>query len=177
MTFFVDINNVGTGKVYEGKLYLVLVNASGQNVGGAMFDIGAIKPGKKVSVSTGLVLSPTTPEGVYTAVAEAHALTGKDNKELKAQGLSAFLVSDGLPDGLVLGATPQNNQPTVLGTNTVKVAASKSAQNATLAIIFFSLIGIYLAIRLIKKREYLVELFTKGVSFKERVYSFRLFLL
>ncbi|HVT01097.1 MAG TPA: hypothetical protein VHE53_02565, partial [Patescibacteria group bacterium] len=179
VTFFMDVKNIGTGKVYEGKLYLYLVNSKGQGVGGTVFDIGAIKPGKKITVSTGLVLSPNTPEGVYTAVAEADAVTGPQNSSLTASATSSFLVDDGLPNGLVLNnATPKTPEPKVLGATTTKVASqNNTANNASLAFLFFGLMGTYLLIRLIKKREYVYELFTKGVSFKERVYSLRLFLL
>lgn len=64
VTFFVDVTNTGTGKVYGTKLRLALLY-NGQDVGGPLFELGDIPAGKTIHVSTGLVLSNTTPSGYY----------------------------------------------------------------------------------------------------------------
>ena len=81
-------------------------------------------------------------------------------------------------DNLVLGEEEEGDIPSILGTsNTPQATGGASAQNLILLGLFLAFVSTYLAIRIVKKREYLAELFAKGLSFKERVYSFRLFLL
>ena len=177
VTFFIDVKNPGTGKIYETKLHLYLVY-DGQNVGGTVFDLGVINPKKKAIVTTGFVLSDDAPAGEYVAVALAKGLAGEERKEIVSVSESKFLVGGVVFDNLVLGEDEEGDVPSILGTsNTPQATGGASAQNMILLGLFLAFVSTYLAIRIVKKREYLAELFAKGLSFKERVYSFRLFLL
>lgn len=178
VTFFIDVKNTGTGKVYDTKLHLFLVY-EGKNVGGTAFNLGEIQPGMKSKVSTGFVLSKNAPAGIYAAVALATGEIGSGKIESHAQ--SYFQVGNGYLGSAITEENNNNDQestPAVLGqSNTGSVAKGASAQNVALYALFIFFSTSYLVIRAIKKREYLAELFTRSLTFKERVYSFRLFLL
>jgi len=174
VTFFVDVKNPGTGKIYETKLFLYLVS-DGQNVGGTFFDLGVINPGKTMKVTTGFVLADDTPPGEYIAVALAKGLAGEARDEIIDNAQSTFSVA-GVLGSIVQGE--EEDEPSVLGsTNAPYGTQGTNAQNMILLVLFSTFVSIYVVIRIIKKREYLAELFARGMTFKERVYSFRLFLL
>jgi hypothetical protein len=175
VTFFIDVNNPGKGKAYDVKLYLYLV-LDGKNVGGTVFDLGEIHPGKKSKVTTGLVLSKTAPEGFYTAVAKAVGATGEGRIEGQAQ--SNFIVGDLASDWQVVftNNNDQEEEPQVLGQTNIDKGSAANTQDRILLALFAIFSSTYLIIRMLKKKEYLAELFAKGLTLKERVYSFRLFL-
>ena len=177
VTFFVDVNNPGTGKTYETKLYLYLVYDN-ENVGGTVFDLGAIGAGKKVKVTTGFVLSNDAPEGAYIGTAVVKGTTGeKDRKNLISSAQTNFDVGQSLAAPLTVDPEAKDAPPAVLGAKNIDQGVASSAQDRFLLYLFLLFSSSYLGIRIVKKREYLAELFTKGLTFKERVYSFRLFLL
>lgn len=174
VTFFIDVKNMGTGKVYETKLDLFLMH-NGENVGGTTFDLGVIGPGKKTKVTTGFVLSENAPPGTYVARARASGSTGENRQALSSVGDSAFRVG-----GTVLTANTQNssendNDSSVLGAKTPRVI-SESTRNNVLTLLLLYFVLAYLGIRAIKKQAYLRELFSRSITLKERIYSFRIFL-
>jgi len=176
VTFFVDVKNPGTGKVYDSRLYLYLVYDN-EDVGGAAFDLGEIGAKKKARLTTGLVLSENAPPGTYIAVAVVKGTTGEDKKDLVASAQSDFII--GQVAGLALGTGGNGDQDasTVLGAKNLTPRVASTTQERILLLLFLLFSFVYFAIRIIKKREYFAELFAKGLTFKERVYSFRLFLL
>lgn len=177
VTFFVDVKNPGTGKVYDSRLYLYLVY-NNENVGGAAFDLGEIGAKKKVRLTTGLVLSENAPGGTYIATAVVKGTTGEDKKNLVASAQSNFIIGQ-VAGGLISGTETNGDQDasSVLGAKNLAPKVASSTQERILLLLFLLFSFVYFAIRIIKKREYLAELFARGLTFKERVYSFRLFLL
>jgi len=101
ITFFMNVKNTGTGKVYGTKLLLSLIDEYGE-IGGVVFDLGDIEPGKGVKVTTGLVLSKSALGGSYIARATAFGRVGPDGAEI-----SAFADSDVLIKGLLPAAVKQ----------------------------------------------------------------------
>ena len=176
VTFFVDVKNPGTGKVYDSRLYLYLVYDN-KDVGGAAFDLGEIGAKKKVRLTTGLVLSENAPHGTYIAAAVVKGTTGEDKKNLVASAQSNFIIGQvaGLASGT--GGNGDQDASTVLGAKNLVPKVASTTQERILLLLFLLFSFVYFAIRIIKKREYFAELFARGLTFKERVYSFRLFLL
>ena len=75
VTFYVNVRNIGSGKIYNAKLYLSLIK-DGVNMGGGEFDLGDIESGKRVYVTTGLVLSSQIAGGLYQGQAYVTGDTG-----------------------------------------------------------------------------------------------------
>src|SRR3989338_2465097 len=176
VTFFVDVKNPGTGKVYDSRLYLYLVYDN-EDVGGAAFDLGEIGAKKKARLTTGLVLSENAPPGTYIAVAVVKGTTGEDKKDLVASAQSDFIIVQVAGLALGTGGNGDQDASTVLGAKNLTPKVASATQERVLLLLFLLFSFVYFAIRIIKKREYFAELFAKGLTFKERVYSFRLFLL
>src|SRR6185312_899404 len=101
---FANVQNTGTGKVYNGALHLSLIKDN-QEVGGADFTLGDIAAGHGAKLSTGLVLSHAIEPGMYIARVTATGTTGDNNTNLSVSADSSFLVS-----GLGYGSN-QPNQP------------------------------------------------------------------
>lgn len=179
VTFFMDVTNTGLGKVYDTKLYLYLVNAQGQNVGGTVFDLKELGAGKKMKVSTGLVLANTTPGGYYTAVAVAQGVTGPDNTAVQGEALSNFLISGGGSTALLSDSDSSEvsqDKPTVLGVNNVDDKTGRT-RDTLLLYLLLGLVTTYVGIRVMKKRDQLSLLFVPNSSFRKRLYTLRMFLI
>lgn len=90
--FFIDVQNPGTGPVYDGKVTFNLITPSG-NVGVIKnFDIGKLDPGKKAKISFGLVLSDQAPSGYYYGAFEATGNVGPDGAEISTYGETSIKV-------------------------------------------------------------------------------------
>jgi len=175
VTFFVTAKNTGTGKVYGVKAYLYLIY-NGENVRGTTFDLGDIDAGKGKKLTTGFVLSNKALKGSYTARVELTGNVGPDNSQVTASADSFFNV-------FVNPAFASDNihnkiNPAVLGSNYPAAAIKDTAPSKDLAL--YALLGTvlsYLILRGIRQRKTLTDIFTKNVSFKEKVFALRMFLL
>ncbi len=102
VTFFVDVKNVGTGKVYGATLVLSLIK-DGEDMGGGIIPIGDIEAGRGFKITTGLVLSKNALAGNYLAHAEVFGIVGPDDSEISAYSDSFFEIrtKGGLVNNLV----------------------------------------------------------------------------
>nr|MBI5455410.1 hypothetical protein [Candidatus Levybacteria bacterium] len=180
VTFFVKVKNPGSGKVYETKLKLYLIK-DGKIAGGTTFDLGAIPAGRTVNLTTGFVLSKNAPGGQYIARAYAVGETGANNDKVNATADSTFRVfgAQNLTQALTTGGS--NNKPpqSVLGANvnaSDKAAIARTAEQMLYLSILILVIFAYTSIRLIRKKEFVMAIVTSN-TFKEKLYSFRMFLL
>lgn len=103
-TFFITVQNTGTGTVYNGKLIFNLNAPDGNLVAAQTFEFGELKPGQKVKISFGAVLSKTAPGGAYEALAEATGKTGPQDTEVISDSSTRFLVGGPVID--VSNVTP-----------------------------------------------------------------------
>lgn len=92
VTFFFEIKNPGTGKVYETYMRLSLINEDGVDVGGGVFPLGDLKQGEGFKISTGLVLADETAPGRFQAHAQVFGYVGADSEEITAWSDSYFRV-------------------------------------------------------------------------------------
>jgi len=179
VTFFIDVKNPGTGKIYDTKLYLYLVY-EGENVGGTSFDLGTIEAGKTTKVTTGFVLSNTAPLGNYTTVALARGLSGEGQQEIIATSESTFNIGEGFGT-LALSEGDDEGEGESLPAGILGTSEAQGAKGLNPAkvfmILYSGLVLIYLMMRAFNKRAYLTELFGRGISLRKRAYSFRSFLL
>lgn len=179
VTFFIDVKNPGTGKIYETKLYLYLVH-NGENVGGTFFDLGGIEAGKTTKVSTGFVLSDDAPYGEYTAVALAKGYSGEGKEEIISTSESEFKIGKYFAPGLILDDSDNAEGEKILGgvLGTSEAQGAQGFNPAKAYLVGYSvLVFIYLLMRAFNKRVYLEELLGRGISLRRRAYSFRSFLL
>ena len=103
VTFFVDIGNPGSGRVYDTELYIGLLK-DGVDLGGVQYHLGTVKPFGTLRVSTGLVLSNIAQPGIYTARAVVTGHVGPNNDSVRAfsdslVSIAGFLAS--IPQALV----------------------------------------------------------------------------
>ncbi|MDP3987993.1 MAG: hypothetical protein Q8P80_02510 [Candidatus Levybacteria bacterium] len=177
VTFFVNVKNTGSGKVYDAHLNLYLVK-DGKNVGGTTFNLGDIGVGKSVKLSTGLVLSASTPGGVYSARTDVTGTVGPDDSEVFATAGSQFEVYGATATTSILDGTNTGPEsaPKVLG---AVYKNNKNTQNEDQRLLYILIITVsgYIAIRAVRERENLVKVFQKGSSIESRMRSLRLFLI
>jgi hypothetical protein len=178
VTFFVNVNNPGSGKVYETKLNLYLIK-DGQNVGVATYDLGAIDPGKTVKITTGLVMSDKAPAGDYIARAFVQGSIGTGSDNVSAQADSLFKVFG--PTKSILTAASTFNKPktnAVLGAQYPKPVLKVNGSNSAAALYaLLDVILAYIVFRVFRYRKRLAEILAKNMSIKERLSSLRMFLL
>lgn len=175
VTFFVKVKNPGSGKVYETKLKLYLIK-DGKIAGGTTFDLGAIPAGRAVNLTTGFVLSKSAPGGHYTARAEAFGEVGQDNQKISAFGDSTFKVlgSSYMP---IIGENSEDI-PAVLGSKYPIISNQKGTSTTDIAL--YTLLAVliaYFTIRGVRQRKQFAEIFSRNISFKEKLVAFRMFLL
>ncbi|MBI3984725.1 MAG: hypothetical protein HY344_02170 [Candidatus Levybacteria bacterium] len=174
VTFFVKIKNFGTGKVYGTKLKLFLVK-DGVNMGGGLFEIGDIPGGRSVKLSTGLVLSKNALPGEYFAVALAEGNVGPDGHMVSGQAQSNFKIFG--KTTLATLSTNTQNPPEVLGSKNFDKVTAGQTREQMLFLLLVAVIAAYSSLRVIRKRQYIAELFASGVPFKIRLNTLRMFLL
>jgi len=176
VTFFINVKNTGTGKVYGTSLKLSLIY-QGQNVGGATINIGDIQPGKTAKVSTGFVLTKTTPPGKYIARAVAVGNVGPDNSSVSASSDSFFTV---FGNALTFLTNSKGNNPKVAVLGSQNRLANKSFAQQTQAapFLYLLLLGIllYVIIRLLKNTNYVFVILSSR-TFKEKIYFLKILLL
>lgn len=172
VTFFINIKNTGTGKVYGTKLKLFLIH-NDQVAGGATFDIGDIPAQTGKELNTGFVLSKQAPGGLYIARAIVTGNVGPDNHFISAGADSEFSILNNL--SFITNQTPHVS---VLGSqnNPKNNTATESASSNYLLLSLILVLTAYFLIRGIKKREYLKTLLLSK-DMKEKVYSLRIFLV
>lgn len=178
VTFFVKTKNTGSGMVYGAKLHLYLMK-DGKNLGGRDFDLGDIPVGKGSYLTTGFVLSKKAQGGLYTAHAVVDGTTGNDNAQVSASADSTFTIKAGEGEEAVLGTDTGNGltpQLPVLGIKS-NVKSANNTEFMRYLVLLSLLAGIYLFIRILRKRELFVYLVFRRVSFKIRLYALRMFLL
>ncbi len=175
VTFFVKVKNTGSGKVYETKLRLYLIK-DGNVAGGTTFDLGAIPAGRAVNLTTGFVLSKNAPGGQYVARAEAFGSVGPDKQDVSAFSDSTFSVL-GNSYAPFLGESTKDT-PSVLGESSPIVNNQNSTSPTDRALYtLLAVIIAYVAIRGVRQRKQLAEMFSRNISFKEKLVAFRMFLL
>ena len=181
VTFFVNVKNPGNGHVYDTTLSLHLIK-DGQDAGGQTFSLGTIDPGHGFKVTTGFLLSQTTPGGVYTAHAIVTGTVGADNNAIVAYADSTFTVSGSSVLGMttdqstngpmmVSGSVPSG--PAVLGS-----ATETNATNTLFSlVILILLIPQYIFYRATQNRGLLTGVFTNELNWKARLRAVQTFLL
>ena len=180
VTFFIDSKNVGTGTVYGAKLELYLMR-NGVPAGGVSYDLGDIPAGQGVKVSTGIVLSPNTPSGIYTARALVYGKVGPNAATVTAYADSYFTV---LGAGFVNNAlfsqnnTPPKNNQEVLGAH-YPLAIRNNSNNDDYGPLYAlaTVIMAYIALRSIRQKDKFITIFGKRVSLEERMQALKMFLL
>jgi hypothetical protein len=176
VTFFVNVKNTGTGKVYEAKLALILIR-DGVSGGGTTFDLGAIDPGKTVRVTTGFVLAKNTPGGQYIARAYAYGLVGKDDNKTSSYADSTFNVlgpyAQSKDKEVSQGASEKPSS--VLGATSTNTASSKGI-NTIAFFAFIILLEIYILIRVIRQKEKIARIFTRGMPIMAKLTALKMFL-
>ncbi len=159
VTFFVTIKNNGTGKVYDAKLKLGLIDAAGQDLGGAIFNLGDIQVGKGVKLTTGLVLSKNALPGTYIARAIAYASVGPFGETISAFADSSVVISGVSKLVSNISIIPKAEAAVPLGDTEVLGAVEEGAatnlQTKMLAI-FLGLLSVYLPLKGYQKRKRLL---------------------
>lgn len=175
VTFFIDTRNIGTGMVYDTILDLTLIK-DGQNVGGANFKLGNIGVGRKVKVTTGLVLSETTPGGEYIARAVVRGTVGGENQEVSASADSSFLVWG----AEALAASDSNQQAAASRVLGIESGFLDKMPDNNMGILSYLLIAdllAYFSLRMVIGRKKLVFIFTKQLHMKTRLAAIRMILI
>lgn len=174
VTFFVNVKNSGSGKVYETKLKLYLLKNS-EVVGGTVFDLGAIGAKKTVKLSTGFVLSKTAPTGEYIAVALAEGVAGEENNAVSAHAESTFkILSQNI---LLVNSEKDQKKPAkeVLAAVNKPFSQKKGNDYAKLYLLF--VLVSYTGLKILRKREVVPYLVSRGIPAKIRFYALRSILL
>ncbi len=156
VTFSVSVKNTGTGKVYDSKLRIGLIDENGVDMGGANFNLGDIKPGEGFKINTGLVLSKSAKAGEYTAHAVVIGTVGPDDSVISAYADSFFPIK---VFGKILTATDlvpeaKAEETQVLAASTESDEAN-SNRNALLYALLGSLPVLYFLITKAKRRLYI----------------------
>lgn len=176
VTFFLNVHNPGTGKVYGSHLHLSLMT-NGEVVGSADYDLGDLDANKSLRLTTGLVMSKYAPAGTYTAHAEVTGTTGEGATSLAASSDSIFHIF--VPS--VVQTTPATPHKPTLPGRTVLAAHTPNTEdtNATnwLLILLIGILTTYVTIRIMRERHHLIYAFTHNRTLKERLNALRLFLL
>ena len=180
VTFFIDVKNTGTGTVYGANLDLYLMR-NGVPAGGASYNLGDIPAGQGVKVSTGIVLSPNTPAGIYTARALAYGKVGPNSATVTGFADSFFTVLGGgfVSNALLSSNTnpPKNNQQ-VLGAQYPSVLKNDSHSNDYGPLYaFVTVIMAYIALRGFRQRDKFITIFGKKITLEERMRALKMFLL
>lgn len=163
VTFFVTIQNPGSGRVYDSQLYLGLF-ADGVDQGGVLYALGTIKPFGTVKFTTGLVLSASAAPGFYTAQAIVSGHVGAENQTISASADSSFLIAGSLPTAVLAGqvnAGPPNGE--ILGE---EAALTRGALDDKLRRLLWLLLFVYFGLQAVRQRRELAL----------TLYNFRLFL-
>ena len=171
VTFFVKINNPGTGKVYGTKLVLALIK-NGKLMGGTSYDIGDIDAHKGKGLTTGFVLSKNAPGGSYIAEAYAYGTVGPNDTKISASSQNGFNIYGNFAQGPKIGSPTK----VVLGSqypNRLQKAAQTDYALYTLLAVLIA----YMTIRLSRQRKQLREMFGRNISVKEKIVSLRMFIL
>ncbi len=176
VTFFINVKNTGSGKVYETKLALFLIK-DGVNVGGTEFDLGVIEPGKMVRVSTGLVLSSNTPGGQYVARAYAIGKAGEEEDDVSSFADSTFKVFGVYaPVEEVLGEKTKDIPP-VLGVSTNTGGINGGINSMAAFFAFIILLELYILLRVLRQKEKIRQIFAHGMPLTARLTALKMFLL
>lgn len=170
VTFFVKTKNPGTGIVYGTKLTIELLK-NGKSYGGAVFNLGDIKPGKAVNLTTGLVLSKNAKGGEYTARVSAAGVVGPDDGQIFASSESKFLLLASTP--IVSGVSASENLPPVTTPQILGDTAPTPAFDAYKWLkLYFYLLGSYLVAKSYQKRnEFVLPVVRKVRAFALHLFS------
>lgn len=182
VTFFINVKNPGSGHVYNASLYLHLLK-DGNDVGGQTFSLGTINPSHGFKITTGFVLSKTTPGGSYIARADVTGYTGADNTSIGASSDSTFSVQ-----GAVLGAATgdlgDSGASIIVGSVPLTVhvlgatTTAGDTPNALLALlVLFLLIPEYIFFRASRNRKLFSLAFASNVDWQSRLRAIHMLLL
>ncbi|AKM79522.1 MAG: hypothetical protein UX85_C0005G0075 [Candidatus Beckwithbacteria bacterium GW2011_GWB1_47_15] len=163
VTFVVEVKNPGGGTVYDPVLTIDLVSG-GEFLGGAEFNLADIGAKKKLTITTGLVLSDLAPFGDYTAVATVTGKVGPDDEEIVASADSFFSILGFTPIGatdLVPPAQAAEETGEVLGTTSTTLGLTQEQ----LTRLFWILLVLYLIAKAVEEREKLALAWNKNKGF------------
>jgi hypothetical protein len=155
VTFFVEIKNPGTGRVYDARWGLVLLDENGQSAGGGMVKLGDIAPGKGYKISTGLVLSKNARPGKYTAKAIVEGFVGPDNHLVEAASYSYFSIKSKYKSLSKVETAVASDLPSdgeVMGI--VTEAGSKDTLLDKIINIFYILLTVYIPSKIYQRRRF-----------------------
>lgn len=168
VTFFVDIRNPGTGKVYDAVLEISLIK-EGVDMGGVTFDVGDIKKGEGYRVVTGIELSGDVEPGRYLAHAEVKGFIGPADKEVSAYSDSfiqingSSFIASSVPE--VLEEVDAAGPGEVLGFMPGPAGLTKEQK---MILIFLALLAFYLPAKGYEKRREISIALSKSGSFIEK---------
>ncbi|MDD5416318.1 MAG: hypothetical protein PHE48_04970 [Candidatus Daviesbacteria bacterium] len=165
ITFFVKVQNPGTGKVYNTKTQIMLIK-DGVEMGGALFEMGDIEAGRGIMLTTGLVLSSNAPAGVYTARVMVLGYVGPDNKQISNYKDLTFVIAQPVILSQfstdVMGFVQQVNGAEDLAGPAAQ--AGGGIQDMMKLLLFASLLS-YASIRSVRERKKLTLAFSQSKTF------------
>jgi hypothetical protein len=176
VTFFIETKNIGSGKVYDAVLELLLIK-DGQAVGGAIFNLGNIDIGKKIKVTTGLVLSDMAQAGWYIARATIRGTVGEENRKISSSSDSTFLI--GSTGFKALSSTSEKGKNTlgVLGTKSLSMNSAASKKFNFFFLLFLADLFAYVQLKIIRQRRSLPLVFARKLNFGARLMAVKTLLL
>ncbi len=180
VTFFIDVRNTGTGTVYGANLDLYLMR-NGISAGGAAYNLGDIPAGQGVKVSTGIVLSPNTPAGIYTARALAYGKVGPNNATVTAFGDSYFTVlGGGFVSNAIISANtnpPKSNQEVLGAHYPLAIRNDSNSNDYGPLYALATVIMAYIVLRGLRQKDKFIMIFGKKITLEERMKALKMFLL
>ena len=163
VTFFIEIKNPGTGRVYDTKLTITLINEAGLSVGGVEYELGDLKQREMFKITNGIVLSPYTIPGTYTAYAEVSGYIGPDNYLISSNSISFVPVNANMsvPFGYNMSIDMEVIEPReeILGALTSPDGMTKEEM---FKFFVLGLAGVYVPTKSIQKRKEITEAVVKG---------------
>lgn len=168
VTFFVDIRNPGTGKVYDSVLEIKLIK-DGVDKGGVFFELGDINKGEGYRIITGIELSPDAEKGSYLANAKVYGHVGPED-ELISVHFDSWLTINGLSPfqastTAILEEVGAVDQGEVLGAIQAPAGLTKEQK---MILFFIVLLSIYIPAKSYQKRRELAAVLNKGGRFIEK---------
>ncbi len=161
VTFFVTVRNPGTGRVYDVVLDLGLIK-DGEDVGGGIFELGDIKQGEGVKVTTGMVLSEDSEPGDYLAHAVVTGYVGPDNELISAYSDSFFKIVGLSPLPLMPGTVQEVGAADYEGEVLAGAIVSQGLTlEEKLRFLLVGLIAAYLVTKGFEKRKKLALIFSR----------------
>ena len=156
VTLFVNVKNVGTGKIYNAKVLLDLVK-DGIARGGGSFNLGDIDRGRLVKLTTGMVLTKKLGPGNYTVRAYTTGKTG--DSDISGKAASSFLVYGYVPNQSFSSSNGnQDNGSKVLSVSKSTGNSHKVPSKPNYIPLLLLIVLLYFVVENVKKKNHLIVL-------------------